>query len=128
LALTSPTSGGRSVGIFRLHTKDTEFSLYNNPYPLVFPKRSSSSEFLRLAHVSDSDIFKAITSLRPSTSIGLDDISGLIITGFSDIFVLVLKHTFNVSVSQQYFPTLWKQAALFPFSIKATAPLLAITG
>jgi hypothetical protein len=28
LALTSPTSGGRSVGIVRLRTKATEFSLY----------------------------------------------------------------------------------------------------
>jgi hypothetical protein len=27
LALTSPTSGGRSVGIVRLRTKATEFSL-----------------------------------------------------------------------------------------------------
>jgi hypothetical protein len=27
LALTSPTSGGRSVGIFRLRTEATEFSL-----------------------------------------------------------------------------------------------------
>jgi hypothetical protein len=29
LALTSPTSGGRSVGIVRLRTKATEFSLGN---------------------------------------------------------------------------------------------------
>jgi hypothetical protein len=28
LALTSPTSGGRSVGIVRLRTKATEFSFY----------------------------------------------------------------------------------------------------
>jgi hypothetical protein len=29
LALTSPTGGGRSVGIVRSRTKATEFSLYN---------------------------------------------------------------------------------------------------
>jgi hypothetical protein len=28
LALTSPTSGGRSVGIVRLRTKTTEFIIY----------------------------------------------------------------------------------------------------
>jgi len=31
LALTSPTGGGRSVGIVRLRTKDTDFSLANMP-------------------------------------------------------------------------------------------------
>jgi hypothetical protein len=30
LALTSPTSGGRSVGIVRLRTKATEFFLLSN--------------------------------------------------------------------------------------------------
>jgi len=30
LALTSPTGGGRSVGIVRVRTKATEFSLVNN--------------------------------------------------------------------------------------------------
>jgi len=37
LALTSPTGGGRSVGIVRSRTKATEFSfsfsLYNSLYP-----------------------------------------------------------------------------------------------
>ena len=31
LALTSPTGGGRSVGIFRVRTKATEFSLVVQP-------------------------------------------------------------------------------------------------
>jgi len=37
LALTSPTGGGRSVGIVRSRTKATEFSLV---YPPEFPKWS----------------------------------------------------------------------------------------
>ena len=35
LALTSPTSGGRSVGIVRSRTKATEFSLVYLCHPLV---------------------------------------------------------------------------------------------
>jgi hypothetical protein len=38
----------------------------------------------------------------------------LFIKGCSDVFVPVLKHIFNLSLSQQYFPTLWKQAAIIP--------------
>jgi hypothetical protein len=88
-------------------------SLYNDLCPVVFPTLSSSSEFLSLAPVSDSGIFKAIEHMRPSKSVGVDDISGFIVKGCTDIFVLILKHIFNLSLSQQKFPTLWKQAAIF---------------
>jgi hypothetical protein len=66
-------------------------SVYNNPCPVVFPTLSSSSEFLSLAPVSDSDIFKVIKRLRPSKSVGIDDIPGFIIKDFTDIFVAVLN-------------------------------------
>jgi hypothetical protein len=46
--------------------------------------------------------------------VGIDDIPGFIIMGFTGIFVPVLKHIFNPSLSQQYFPTLWKHTAMFP--------------
>jgi hypothetical protein len=51
-----------------------------------------------------------------------------IIKGCSDVFVPVLKHIFNLSLSQQYFPTLWKEAAIIPVLKKAKAPLLVTTG
>jgi hypothetical protein len=70
---------------------------------------------LSLASVSGSDVFKAIKRLKPSKSLGVDAIPGFIIKGFTDIFVPVLKHMFNLSLSQQYFLTLWKQAAIVPF-------------
>jgi hypothetical protein len=91
-------------------------SVYNSPCPVVFPTLLSSLEFLTLAPVSDSDVIKAIMRLRPSKSVGLDDIPGFIIKGCTDIVVPILKHTsrFNISLSQHYFPTLWKQAAIIP--------------
>jgi hypothetical protein len=58
----------------------------------VFPNLLSSSEFLPLASASDSDVYKAIKRLRPSKSVGVDDIPGFIIKGCTDIFVPILKH------------------------------------
>jgi hypothetical protein len=89
-------------------------SVYNHPCPVVFSSQLSSSELLTLAPVSDSDIIKAINRLKPSKSVGLDGIPGFIIRGCTDVFIPVLKHIFNLSLSQQCFPTLWKQAAIVP--------------
>jgi Notch-like protein len=89
-------------------------SVYHSRCPTVYPTLLSSSEFLPLTSVPDSDIIKAIKRLRPSKSDGVDDISGFIIKDCTDVFVPVLKHIFNLSVSQHYFPTLWKQTATVP--------------
>jgi hypothetical protein len=51
-------------------------SVCNNPCPVVFHILSSSSEFLSLTPVCDSDSFKAIKRLRPSTSVGVIYMSG----------------------------------------------------
>jgi hypothetical protein len=48
-----------------------------------------SSEFLPLASVSNSDVYKAIKRLRPSKSVGVDDIPGFIIKGCTDIFLSI---------------------------------------
>jgi hypothetical protein len=37
-------------------------SVHNNPCPVVFPAHSSSSGFLSLAHISDSDILKLLSA------------------------------------------------------------------
>jgi hypothetical protein len=103
-------------------------SVYNNPCPIVFPAPLLSSEFLPLASVSYSDIIKAIKSLRPSKSVGVDDVPGFITKGCTDILVPIFKYVFNLSVSPHYFPTLWKQAANVPVLKKAKVPLLAIRG
>jgi hypothetical protein len=89
-------------------------SVYNDPCSIVFPTLLSSSEILLIASVSKFDIIKAIKRLGPSKSVGVDDIPGFIIKGCADIFVLILKHIFNLSLSQNCFPTLWKWAAILP--------------
>jgi hypothetical protein len=102
-------------------------SVYKHRYSVAFHTNLSSSELLTLAPVSYSDIIKAINRLKPSKYVGLDYIPGFVIKGCSDVFVPVLKHIFNLNLSQQYFPTLWKQAAIIPVLKKAKAPLLATT-
>jgi hypothetical protein len=76
------------AGEFSKHVQ----SVYNNTCPVVFPTLLSSSEFLSLPPVSDSNIFKAIKRLGQSKSVGIDGIPGFIIKGCTDIFVPALKH------------------------------------
>lgn len=86
----------------------------------------SFSEFVSVALVSDSDVSTAVTILRPSKSVGVDAIPGFIIKGCTDIFRYVLKHIFNISFSPEYFPSLWKQAAIVPILKQTTVPTLAV--
>jgi hypothetical protein len=65
----------------------------------------ASSDNLSLFPVTDADVRKAIRRLKPSESVGLDGIPGFIIKGCTDIFVLLLKYIFNLSLSQQLFPS-----------------------
>ena len=76
-------------------------SVFNNHGMRDFSTDFRSSDSLSAASVCDSDVFKAIRRLRPSKSVGLDDIPA-----FSDILIPVLKFIFKLSVSQRVFPTL----------------------
>jgi hypothetical protein len=76
------------------------------------PPLSQSSEFLSLAPISDADVCKAIKRLKPSKTVGLDDIPGFVIKRCSVIFIPTLRHIFNLSLTQQHFPTVWKEAAI----------------
>jgi hypothetical protein len=87
--------------------------IYNNPSPGIVPSLSSSSEFLSISRISDSDIFKAHKRLKPSKSVGINNIPSFVIRGCSGMLVPVLKHIFNLSLSQ-HFPTSWKQTVIVP--------------
>jgi hypothetical protein len=104
------------------------FSYYTTILVLLSSLPSSpSSEFLSLAPVSYLDGFKVSKRLRPSKSVGVDDIPGLIIKGCTDIIVPVLKHIFNLSLSQQYFRNLRKQAESLPVLKKGNSASVTIT-
>jgi hypothetical protein len=89
-------------------------SVYNNHCPVDITPLSQSSEFVSLDPISDADVCKAIKRLKPSKSVAFDDIPGFVMKGCSVIFVPILRHVFNISLTQQYFPTLWKEAAIAP--------------
>jgi hypothetical protein len=79
-----------------------------------FPPLSQSSEMLSLAPISDADVCEVVKRLKLSKSVGLD-IPGFVIKGCSIIFVSILRHIrFNMSLTQQYLPTVWKEAAIVP--------------
>jgi hypothetical protein len=48
--------------------------VYNNNCSMDFPLLSQSSEFISLDPINDADVCKAIKRIKPSKSVGLDDI------------------------------------------------------
>jgi hypothetical protein len=64
------------------------------------PPLLSSSEWLSLAPISDSDVSKALKLLRPSKSVGYYDIPCFVINGCSDNYIPIRKHNCNIILSQ----------------------------
>jgi hypothetical protein len=85
---------------------------------------TTSSDFLNVPVVFDSDVKRAIQCLKSTKSVGPDDILSFIIKGCSEIFVPVLKHVFNLSLSNGVFPSLWKEAAVVSIFKKGSSVLL----
>jgi hypothetical protein len=80
----------------------------------TFPPLSQSSDFLSFANISDTDLCKGIKRLNISKYIGLYNIPGFVIKGCSVIFILILRHIYYLSLTQQYFLIVWKEAAVLP--------------
>jgi hypothetical protein len=78
---------------------------------------------LALTSTSDSNVCKAVKYLRPSKSVGLDDVTSFVINVIQK-FCAYLYIYFQFYLSQQKFPTLWKQAAIVPIFKKVSEPLL----
>jgi hypothetical protein len=86
------------------------------------------SDTLVVTSVND-DVRTAIKRLRSTKSVGLDGTPSFVAKGCSEIFVPLLKFSFNLSLSTQTFRTACKKKQpLSRFLKKATRPLLATTG
>jgi hypothetical protein len=68
---------------------------------------------LFLAPVSGADVCKAVNRLKPS-NLETNEIAGFIIKGCSTIFIPILGHIFNLSLTHQYFAAAWKEAVVVP--------------
>jgi hypothetical protein len=85
------------------------YTSYNHISPPLSIITAFCSDFISLVPISVLDIPKAVKRLRPTKFVGLDNIPDFIIKGCSDILVPVLKYLFNLSLSEKYFPSQWKQ-------------------
>jgi hypothetical protein len=80
----------------------TLHSINNNHCSANVATFSQSSEFLYLAPVSNGDVCKAIEMLKP-----------------------ILERISNLRLTQQYFPTVWKETKVLPVYKKKIMPLSA---
>jgi hypothetical protein len=83
------------------------------------PVETTSSDFLNVPFVFDSDVRREIRRLKSTKSVGPDDIPSFIIKACSEIFVPVLKHIFNISLSNGVFPLSGKKRLSYLSSSKA---------
>lgn len=64
--------------------------------------------------VAESDVLNGLERVKPSKSVGLCYIPSSSNENCTESFIPVLKFVFSFSLSQQNFPTLWKQQAVIP--------------
>jgi hypothetical protein len=97
-------------------------SVCNKQFPIDSSFLSQSSACLSLAPVSDADVCNAIKRLNPPESFGLNDILGFVVEGGSVVFIPILRHMFNLSLTEQCFHTVWKEVAVVPYLKEAIVP------
>jgi len=56
---------------------------------------------------------------------GFDGISSFMIKGCSLIFVPLLVHIFNISLTRQIFPFPWKRSVVIPIKKKSSSPVVS---
>jgi hypothetical protein len=87
-----------------------------------FYSKCCSKDFPAAPHLSESFpllLFLMQMSAKPSRLkllkyVGLDHIPGFTIKGYSGLIIPILRHIFNLSLTQQYFLAAWKEAAVVP--------------
>jgi hypothetical protein len=99
-------------------------SIYSSSCYGTSPSVNQGAENLRLAPVFNSDVQNAIERLRPSKSVGIDEIPSFVIKGCCEIFVPALRFIFDLSLSQNIFLNLWKQSAIIPVFKKGKISLV----
>lgn len=89
-------------------------SVYCSSFSGTFGSVNQSTEILSLFPVSNSDVQNAVKRMRSTNSVRLNGVPSFVTKCCSESFVLVLKFNFNLILSQNNFPDLWKQAVIVP--------------
>ena len=89
-----------------------------NPLTLVSNLMRNRRCSLKLSSVHPDQIIKIISSLKSSSSCGLDSIDTKIIKLVKHQLLPVITHIVNLSISQRRFPCTWKVAKVAPLHKK----------
>lgn len=84
----------------------------NQAAPCTPVDSHSSNDNLSIASFQSSETELAIGKLKPKLSISFNGIPSFIVKGCSSIFVPILTHIFNLSLSSSTFPELGKKSVI----------------
>ena len=90
-----------------------------NPLLLVEKLMQNRSCSFRLKSVHPDTVLKTLSNLKSSSSCGTDEIGSNVLKLVKNEITPVLTHIINLSISNQTFPKLWKQAKVIPLHKKA---------
>lgn len=91
---------------------------YSPSHQSVQPQavKTNCHDFLTSIKVDETEIAEVIKQLKPKLSTSADCIPSFIIKGCCDVFIPVLLHIFNLSLSTGVFTSMWKEAVVVPIS------------
>lgn len=115
----------------------SHYDLFAKTFSSVFCDEMLSEEYVALAasnvplvmetlnafSVDDSMIARAATQLKSSINPGPDGIPSSFVKSYE---ILPIRHVFALSLTSGTFPSVWKNAIIFPVQKKATARMLVI--
>lgn len=78
------------------------------------------SDHLNIPLISNTDVLLSIRKLKPSMSLGPDNIPAFIVKGCSNVLAPVLCSLFNKSLKTGTFPSPWKSSVIIPIFKKGT--------
>ncbi|GBN76439.1 hypothetical protein AVEN_170548-1 [Araneus ventricosus] len=84
-------------------------------------KSDCVGDLFKIENVTYDDVVLAISELKSSLTVGVDNIPSFIIKGCSEFLIYPLLVLFNLSLRTKVFPEVWKQTKIIPVFKKGDA-------
>ncbi|GBM45831.1 putative RNA-directed DNA polymerase from transposon BS [Araneus ventricosus] len=84
-------------------------------------KSNCVGDLVKIDSVTYDDVVLAISELKSSLTVGVDNIPSFIIKGCAEFFIYPLLILFNLSLRSNEFPYVWKQTRIIPVFKKGDA-------